>query len=333
MKFRILIAIMVATICLLPIDAGGNFRFNTNVLGKKLSGWTAYTITFSEYEPSIYAYIVGESKLEFPLDVFMTGLDAGIDGNLTSGMPWSLNLGFSKNIGDPDNDMKDSDWISVPSWGYREKFSYTESDAELNAFVLDVRGRMGLFGSPKGLMTEGLIGYRYQRFTFALNGVRGWQLDEYGDRLYFDEYRGEKVLDYEVSYHIPYIGGGAQLPIIPSIMRLNAQLAYSPSLTYANDYDDHVLRNKEAESNCHGYSMIAGIHTVWTPMQPKSGLHWSVEFGYEYMVIDTEGKQRQHWYGDDPVSEEDDTGQTIADIDAEIACTTHSMYVLVGFLF
>jgi outer membrane protease len=136
-----------------------------------------------------------------------------------------------------------------------------------------------------------MIGYRYQDFSYEIFGVKGWQLDQHFERWDFDEFKGVNVLDYDVSYRLPYLGLAGELKGYPTFT-LAGTLAYSPK-TMAKDRDDHILRNKLSRSNCEGTSFLAGLNAIWILSDPGRRPLWYLEIGGEIVSTDTEGHQDQ----------------------------------------
>jgi hypothetical protein len=293
-------------------------------------GQTTYEISIPQFDPEAGIEYEFESELEFPLDTFMAGVDLSLSGEFLTNTLWSVNLDLRKNLNDPSSSMTDKDRIGIPAQRVTLTFISTESEAELSAIVVDVNVMLGLIGHPSFTL-GGMLGYRYQDFDFEILGVKGWQLDEYLERVYFDEFRGINVLDYDVTYHMPYIGLVGELKAPPKLA-LSGRIAYSPE-TRAEDRDDHILRNKLATSDCDGTSMIASIEGIWFLSEPGQGLLWQVVLGGEIVKIDTDGDQDQSWYGDDPVSPEDDTGLRFEGIDNTITSSFQSVSISIGCAF
>jgi outer membrane protease len=281
------------------IDVGLDFK------SQKMFGHTKFRIEFTEYFPPAQAMVKGESELEFPLDVFLVGADLRVEGKIKTGELWSVNLGASKSINDPSGYVKDSDWIGLPEYNWREKFSFTESDAELKALLAYVEGRFGLVTKPNFIL-ELLGGYEFQDFSFEVFGIRGWQGFQQ-DITHFDTLQGMNVGDYDVEYHIPYFGIAIYAKVL-SQLSLEAKGSFSPQVR-ANDHDDHILRNKTLDGKCNGNAFKVGSHLRFILFKSSNKSNWFLGAGLNFMKIDTKGKQDQFWYGDDPATpDEDDTG-------------------------
>jgi hypothetical protein len=106
------------------------------------SGHTTYHISFD----NSWKYGGhGESRLEFPLNNYLIGLNAlvGKKGPKNPGQDKArLNLRFLMNIDDEAGIMKDSDWIENDTAFEKEphpgRDSYTESDADIDALIFDL---------------------------------------------------------------------------------------------------------------------------------------------------------------------------------------------------
>lgn len=299
-----------------------NTGINVGICIDEMKGDTTYHIGGTEFIPEIDTDLTWESELEFPLDTYLVGIKSSVKGKF-QGNPWSLNFSAHKNVSEPWQTMKDSDWFGLPEYGLREKWSYTESDAELNASILDVNGRLGFPIHPKTVL-EGILGYKRQKFSYEISGVRGWQVT--GEEIvYFSEYKGVNVGDYDITYHLPYLGVAIKMLSPKSIF--NAEIVFSPEAS-SNDRDDHILRNKLSRSNCEGTAFMGGINGCVMLNQKASKINWFLEFGFNFMKISTDGYQEQSWYGDDPISEEDDTGTKISGINNKITSKQRTIFIL-----
>jgi outer membrane protease len=330
MRTRVIVmALLLVSFCLSGSASSGvdvGFSFST----QKMLGHTKFRITFSEFFPEIGSDVKGESELDFPLDVFLVGGSVNFKGNLRSGESWCFNLGAFRNVNHPSGSMKDTDWISLPQYNIRKTFSYTESDAELKALLLCAEGRLALLTKPSFVL-QLLVGYEYQKLSFEILGVRGWQGIEPQDVIHFDTLQGVNVLDYEVKYHIPYGGLSAYFEFSPRLS-FEAKAVISPSVS-AKDHDDHLLRFKTFDGDCRGWAVKAGTDMRWIVFKTSGKSNWFVGLGFDFMKIDADGKQDQMWYGDDPISEEDDTGKRLTGIKEEITSEQTTIRASTGYRF
>jgi len=317
------------------ISAYGNqisaVNLRTGIGSQMMTGHTTYHIKFISFDQERESDVKSDSELEFPLDVFMLTGDVGLEGKLKSGNPWVIKLATSKNITHPGGYMKDSDWIAIPKNNISTKFSYTESDAELDAFIICLEGRLGLIRKTK-VDIDFVGGYEYQNLSFEILGVRGWQDYELSERIYFDAYPDTNVLDYEIKYKIPYLGAAVHYQAIP---RLNWEtlLVFSP-YAQASDHDDHLLRFKTGDSECSGWALKAGTDLQWKIFTTSTSSNWYLTFGFHYIRISTRGTQTQNWYGDDPASPDfDDTGGRVAGLNQKITSNQMVIRAMISYGF
>jgi outer membrane protease len=269
-----------------------------------LYGDTSYEINFSE---GGYA---GRSELTFPFDTWLLGTDISVGQ-----YPFYLNFsGWTNMLKKENGGMEDKDWID----GYL--FSSTESDNKAKIATLDVNLLYNFWegekpwGDVANAFKKGrygfLVGYRYENFKYDIIGVK----DLFTGISY---YPGQKVLDYEVQYHIPYLGLNWQYfsNLVDNTLNkwgINIQVCGSPYV-YAKDRDDHLMRNKLIEGKATGYAYLIGLNTFF-----ETKNNWIWKFGLDYSGIRTEGKQKQYWYGDDPATIADDTGSSIEGINLRV---------------
>lgn len=294
-------------------------------------GSTKYHILVNGYIPDRDTGITIESELEFPLDVLVAGINTKVDTKLWQNASLSFNLNIHKSVGNPNNHMTDSDWFTFPSpGGDRIKFSYTESRSKLKATILDINQRFEFYISRK-FQLAGILGYKYLDFSYEIFGVSGWFLDSIYHHTYYDEYAGVNVLNYNVSYYIPYAGFAAAIGVSPDIT-LHGEYKLSP-YSLSKDFDDHILRNKTGEGNCSGNSFITNINAVMKIPYQGSNIAWYAKIKLNFMKVITAGYQTQKWYGDDPTSTEDDTGTVISGINDQIIYNSQKIVFLIGCKF
>jgi|GEM_PF-1821560 len=260
-----------------------------------LNGYTSYKIDFPV---DIYT---GRSKLDFPIGNLLAG------GNILLGRhPFYLNLQGWTNISkNTDGEVKDKDWLDW--WN----FSSTESDADAQMAILDLSLLYNFWqkDEPRGDVLGFLIGYKYENFKYDIIGVR--------DAFTGENYYSGKASDYKINYQIPYVGFNWQhyAGVVDKLLDgwgLNVLVCGSPYVV-AKDRDDHILRNKVMHGKAKGYAFLLGLNTFFNTKN-----HWRCRLGVDYTDISTDGKQRQYQYGDDPGTLEDDTGESIEDINLKI---------------
>lgn len=300
--------------------------------GRNLTGYTTYTINFSELYLFEGASLLAnyKSELEFPLDVFVTEFRFSLGTKMVKNLPWSLNVAFTTNTNNPGNSMKDSDWLQVPQASFDEKLIYSESNTALDADFFDIYGRAAVW-SGKQVRLDVLLGYEYQKMSFDVTGLEGWQLDTLFNRQYFSGYDDELVGTYEVKYQMPYLGVATNVDVFSNI-GFDAVVKGSP-LVSSKDTDDHVLRNKVSVSDGTGAMISIDGGLTYTLFGPGSGLSWVAGLGYEYTYISSSGTQTQSWYGDDPATSYDDTGTAVTGIHHELKSNQHGVFVTVAARF
>ena len=315
-----------------PADSGERSRsvaIFANLGVEKMLGHTKYRIHFGENVPDV-GYVFGESELKFPLEVLLAGFDLRVGSTSETRRSWAVALGLRKRIHDPVGTMEDSDWVGAPAIGFLQKLSFTESDADADALILDLKGHIALLESPSFSLNF-MLGYMYQEFSYEIFGVSGWQLDDELQRFYFDVFEGVNVLDYDVSFKLPYFGVSASLGG-SSGTSLEGEFAFSPRAS-ANDRDDHILRGKLSEAQCTGIAFTAGANATWTFVSSAGGPSWWLGFGGELLSTSTDGKQVQFFYADDPGSEGDETGLMFRGIDDKISSRQYKGSVQFGARF
>jgi len=325
---------MVLVLSVAPVahadTTGSSINLSATALGTKLSGHTLYHLNASGYFPGVGNVRV-DSELEFPLEFYLAGVGLELAGRLPSGLPWSVGGSIHTSLSDPSGYVKDSDWLTATLYGFTEQFSYTDSDAKGSAFLLDLAAKMGVYHHPKASVS-GMAGLKYQKFDYDVLGVKGWQLDSLGNKFYFEAYKDELVGTYEVSYKMPYFGL-TFWSLLGSKLELDAKGAFAPRV-FATDLDDHVLRNKTGEGDCSGTGYWFGGSLSWPIISSDNVPVLVIGSGVEYSKISTDGDQTQTWYGDDPItSDEDEKGMVISGINYEMESEQLAITLLVSWLF
>lgn len=304
-----------------PIGAGG-FRVRVGPKVGYLSGDTSYEITFP------WDGDTGKSRLDFPLDTFVAGVDVSIGTEV-----FSLNLeGLMPFQEKTYDEMKDKDWVV----GYLP-WSSTESDAQIEALIWDVNLLYKFwYESDPYRRKEGwagvLVGYRFQKFEYDIYDV--YDMLDGGNKVF-----SGRCLEYEVEYRIPYIG------IKSCYIKdrdpgywidrwgVEAKLCYT-SYVEAEDEDDHILRNKISRGDCDGWGLLLGMNAIF---EAKS--NWTFRVGVDYIKIETDGTQDQYWYADETWTDEfgvpqiTPAGTHYTDIDDEIELNQGLLWFRIGYRF
>jgi hypothetical protein len=284
------LVVILATLFVLPIPAtclSSQFFITLGPEVRYVNGHSTYHINFDSPWASGGH---GESELEFPLHNFMAGIHvmAGTrheTGGTQTGGRFSLSL-----LGVVDKDagiMKDSDWIeNDAAFGetpHEGRDLYTESDARLRGAIFDIEYAY-YFKCDQSWTLGPMLGFRYHQFKYDIYGYRGiyWTTPVYGEG---------KVLEYEVTYKIPYIGlTGEGLIGNKHQFRFVWSFGYS-DWTEVTDRDDHILRYKLSEGECEGEAYLINVGLDWNFLP-----QWILSVGAEYMDIDTTGTQHQRFY-------------------------------------
>lgn len=321
MRLKIFAALIVLTTAFQVASAESKMGFTVSpVLGRSF-GQTNYemkTLVAIENGLPIYA----RSKLEFPLGAFWAG--GSLEWNLISKghTDWSGNISLLTNINDPSGLMKDADWFSSP--GYTElQFGYTESDAEMTALLLNAEIARRFY-SWSNASSYVMLGCRYQKIEQDIINFSGWQLDDNLEKVYFTY--DELALLYKITYIMPFAGLKYRLDFNPK-----SSLAFSAAyaFTFVEDSDDHVLRYKLSTADGTGSGFWAGMRYYNEFGNPAKQSRPFISLYTEFLTAKISMGQTQKWYGDDPISEGDDTGTIIEDIPHEI--TTLQFHIGLSF--
>lgn len=277
-----------------------------------LSGDTTYQIGGAYDTPSDSGEVhFPLSELEFPLDVYM----ASVEGSIEFAEKWKVSASVKKNITSDAGKMKDSDWglfFDDPN----SLDIYSESDADLEALITDINLRYRFYKKSNWSFIAGL-GYLRQNFDYEISDLDQWY-PSLNDSCGYDighDYVSGKVLEYEVTYSIPYMEIGTQFKIKDKFS-VEASLGYSP-IVNVTDEDNHILRSKVSEGDCDGDAILLSLEGRYDFLT-----HWFLTLHLDYMKIETDGKQKQ--YTD---------GEWTATIDQEIESKQIFTALSVGYAF
>ncbi len=243
------------------------------------------------------------SELKFPLDVYMASLSASAEFKER----WKLIINAKKNITDAAGTMEDSDWgywhdgadlphdpgsTCDPDRCYPDSLDiYSESDAELEALIVDVDFRYRFFNkafSKTRLSFFAGAGHIYEKFSYEVSDVDQWYpsyQDYFGVDLGHDEVSG-KVLTYDIKYFIPYIKAGTTFAVMDRL-GIEGSFAFSPYLII-KDEDNHILRDKISEGELEGYAIMFSLEGRY-----NFSKHWYTKLEINYMNLYAEGEQEQ----------------------------------------
>ncbi|MFH1311710.1 MAG: omptin family outer membrane protease [Candidatus Eisenbacteria bacterium] len=319
MRKGCVVAIVLIGVLAMGTIADAGPKISASVDGVRGFGYTSYIV------PEFRTTERLERERKFPLDVFVTRLNVGVEGAFSGGTPWRLLIDIGKSVNDPGDLMEDTGWVIGDVGDHSAKYLDVESGVELGVWLIDISGRMVFYRRP-GFRLEGVLGYGYRTLSYEAFGAEGWLFDP---GIEFSEDEALKAHDYEVTYHMPYVGMGARM-LLMQTLTIDTELSYSPRTSAKDRHDDHVMHFKTSESDCSGKTIIIALDTIWAPHRGGSGLNWFVGIGTEINYTTTEGDQTQIWFGDDLFTEEDDTGRREPNIFAEIKSSTQSIYLRFG---
>ena len=225
------------------------------------------------------------SELEFPLDVWMVS----VEGSKEFADKWKVSVSVEKNITSDAGKMKDSDWgfwyLDGYSWAEKGTLDiYSESDAELDALIMDINLRYRFYEKSNWAFIAGL-GYIRQNFDYAVSNLDQW----YPSSNYYlgvdlpHDYASGKILTYEITYSIPYIEIGIQRSFKDKFS-VEASLGYS-SIVDAEDEDVHILRAMVSEADCDGDAIL-----LFLKVRYDSSKNWFVMAEFDYTKIEVDGK-------------------------------------------
>jgi Outer membrane protease len=287
--------------------------FNIAIGTERMSGNTTYQIGYPYTDPSgtQHAGYFPFSQLEWPLDIWLARIDTG----LNIGDSWRINGVLKKNLSNPGDKMKDSDWItdSNPS----QLDVYSESNiSKFDALIFDVDVEWDFLKRQYWSLYAGL-GYQYQRFEYEAKLIRQYSPSGLPD---FDvDGDGRVAITYDITYRMPYLKIGTGFHIKDKFT-LAGSFAWSPIVS-AKDTDHHLLRENggkisTGDMNGNAYMIDLSAKYNFTPS-------WFLKGGFYYIKIDVDGEQYQI-YGN---------GIPLGTVREKSESTQTSLYLTVGYTF
>lgn len=281
------ILIMIFSISTGQIAAQNN-NFELGI--EQMEGETQYEIYGSDWA----------SELIFPLDSSI--LEFTYERQNFSIEGRDLYLKYGQTFNDQNiSGFEDSDWLNNNS----TKDIYSTGDVDLDGKTFDIGLRYHKEINQRSKLTA-LMGYQIIKYDFDVHSA----VNHYGGSA-GEINNGDTVLLYESEYNIPYIGGSYERKVSNSF-NLTGTLKWSP-ISDVEDEDDHILRNKIANSEADGNTYILKVNTEY-----EINNNWQAYLKAKYLYSDLSGSQSQYWYGDDPATpNQDDTGTRIDGINYE----------------
>ncbi|HWR83699.1 MAG TPA: omptin family outer membrane protease [Candidatus Deferrimicrobium sp.] len=288
-------------------------------------GYTEYIMDIRI--PDGYNILVLKSELEFPLDVLTAGLEVGLRSSQEGHLAWSFAGSYLTNLNDPGGVMKDHDWATLDTVTYRvDKFSYTESDARQKSALFAVEGTLRVLHRDR-FDLDLWTGYRYQKIEQDIIGWQGWYLDTNFEQQ--PQSGTERAVFYRVTYKTPHFGLRSRLDLSDDLT-LDMRAAFAA--VWASDFDDHLLRGKDAIADISGSGVISGINIDYRlPARGPARLH--VELGSELTYFTASGSQTQRWYADDPGTPWDDAGDEFPGIPHKVNTLQANVGLKLGLVF
>ena len=221
------------------------------------------------------------SELEFPLDVLMASIGCKISfsGSIIA------EITYKENITSDAGELKDSDWGIVDPASDPDRLDiYSESDAGLNAAIVDLKIRGRVYKNRAGtldLFTGGR--FLYRNFQFEVTNLDQW----YPSRPQLGhDYVSGKVIDYELTYYIFAGEFAAEYEIEKFSVGSSVGVAFVAS----EDKDQHLLRSKENRSDGIGIGALFSLDGKYRITE-----HWAAAVQIEYISLYTEGESKAYF--------------------------------------
>ena len=315
---QVLTALIVLLVLIVPSAQSTQPEFKAGAIAKYQFGHTLYHFD---------GLGIG-SELVFPLESFA----AGLTGDMTvyrDDLPlWSLTASMMVALNDPGDPFTDRDWHYIPP-GLEVNFSFTESDIDFSMWQFYLEGSHLMYQS-EGVSLYLVAGIGYEKLSYDALGYRGVQLEgASGDSalIYRPVSSDRLALTYDITYLTPRLGIRPRIEFGPDVL-LELTAAGSP-VVYVDDRDEHLLRNFVMESDGRGYGFFSQGKLEYR--FGENGKHF-VRLHGDLNVMGADLGAAIHWYGDDSIDEEDNTGQSGIGIPHNIRSTQYSVGVSFGLM-
>ncbi|MDP2808512.1 MAG: omptin family outer membrane protease [bacterium] len=316
---------------------GEKVDLSLSIQGKKVSGYTEYHIKFPTY---VYSWdgtdwvphaVTGHSVLVFPVDGYRIEVLANSRLKLSKKLTFIFELGVSTVLSQPKEAMVDSDYVDLSSLGSFSNWVLGATQSTVNYSNYDISITAGYPIFPgKVLDVIPMIGFQTSKNKFDVMGLAGWY-NVYGYRYDLNpaDYAGMNVMDYEITYNRIVTGTQVKTTNEKGVY-FSLQAMYFPWVK-ASDYDDHLLRFKDAstEAKGKGYSIEGKIRIpIYTA---RNGSVWAAGGGYGILRITATGNQQQKFYADDPATTEIETDYKFDPIDNTLKLRQNSFIAFVEY--
>jgi len=252
------------------------------------------------------------SELVFPLDVPMISLKV----NLILWERFQIGAGLKKNLSQAAGTMEDSDWGSwymeppryqdgtlIPNlYPFRDDTLdiYSESDAELDALIWDIKVGYRFVNKPRWSLT-GSVGFIRQHFKYDVSDlIQGYP--SFSDYFGFDPGQDTingKILTYDISYNIHYCMGELEGKLTNRI-KVSGTFGFSPGFSsfplhvWATDRDHHLYgktgQGSVSKTDSTGDALMYGLHGgIDLSWWHRESMRLVLSADYENMSIKTSG--------------------------------------------
>ena len=290
------------------------------------SGYNNYEISDKHGENPSF-----QSKLEYPHNYSSYGFAFQFRRKRHIYKDYFFNLSLIVNANFPADPISVSQLYNNPPLYNDFLYHYTESDARLDKFEIDVNyGRE--FYRNKDLMFFWSAGFLFYSYKFDYYSLYGWERNISASSVIdsFSTHQDILVSTYDVSYHGLYVG--SRVEFCPTkIITFGGDAKVSP-IMIALDVNDYILLFFTGESKIRGglYVGVNGDFRIETPTDLLSTYFFIRTFGERFSFS---GHQTQKWYGDDPGTSYDDTGDKIKGIPNYLEYYRSGLVLGVGFCF
>ena len=298
-RFQFLLILIILFAEAIPLRAEVTGEIEASLIS--LNGYTQYQIggdcTVNNESGTLRFPI---SELEFPL----TSQYVSVKGSVEIENFIKIEGSFNKNLALDTVTLKDSDWgylyynyhSELPKASPDSLDIYSESKAELDATIWDINIGYKIVDKPKFTMLIAL-GFMQQYFDFTVSNLDQWYPSYFSyfgntdagikyDVYPYHQYKSGRVLEYNVTYNIPYIKANFGFKPIKNLV-ISSDFGISPFVS-AKDYDNHVLRDKISRGECTGMFLKTNIDIKYLFTN-----YFFAGNQLEYLYIDTTGEQKQ----------------------------------------